>query len=490
MNSTPVISKSSFIRGKQCHKSLYLHLHDPGLKDAISDSQQHIFNIGHDTGKLAQQLFPGGIDASRAQPHEVKEAIAYTQQLISAGQEVIYEAAFSNGETLCYMDLLVKKNGEWQAFEVKASTGVKDYHLLDISFQYFVICQSGLPLKEISLVYLNNQYVRRGEIDVDQLFTIVNLTDHAKGMQVSVQENLLEMQNMLVLGQHPEIASGNQCTQPFACDFYGYCHKDEQSDIFTELTGVRGYKIERLRSLEVKSFEEIPANMAFTTREWTVLKGLFNNENRREPASLKSFIERLIYPLHFLDFETIMLAVPLYVESRPYQQLTFQFSLHKQERPESSVLHYEFLANPPEDPRPAFIKSLLESIEDEGSIIVYNKAFEQTRIRELARDFPEFAERLSGVNKRMVDLMEPFRNQQFYMPDMRGSHSIKKVLPALVPDLSYSDLEIQAGDTASLIYLSLYADTDQASIIRKRDNLLKYCEMDTWGMVRVLEKIR
>ena len=320
MNPTPVISKSSFIRGKQCHKSLYLHMHDPGLKDAISDSQQHIFNIGHDTGKLAQQLFPGGIDASRAQPQEVKAAIAYTQQLIAAGQEVIYEAAFSNGETLCYMDLLVKKNGAWQAFEAKASTGVKDYHLLDISFQYFVICQSGLQLKEISLVHLNNQYVRRGEIDVGQLFTIVNLTDHAKGMQAAVKENLLEMQNMLMPGQHPDIAAGNQCTQPFACDFYGYCHKDEQSDIFTGLTGVRGSKIERLRSMEVKSIEEIPSSMAFTTREWTVLKGLFKNENRREPARLKSFIERLKYPLHFLDFETIMLAVPLYDESRPYQQ--------------------------------------------------------------------------------------------------------------------------------------------------------------------------
>jgi len=229
MSLPPTISKSSFIRGKQCLKSLYLHINDPGLKDKISEAQQRIFNIGHETGRLAQDLFPGGIDASRGKPQEVKEAVAYTQELIASGQEVIYEAAFGNGETLCYMDLLVKKDGEWQAFEVKASTALKDYHLLDVAFQYHVICQSGLPLTEISLVHLNNKYVRRGEIDIDQLFTIHNLTLQAKEMQAIVKENLQQMQAMLVSGQQPDIETGKQCTHPFTCDFYGYCHRDEKT---------------------------------------------------------------------------------------------------------------------------------------------------------------------------------------------------------------------------------------------------------------------
>jgi predicted RecB family nuclease len=489
MNQVRTISKSSYIRGNQCQKSLYLHFHEPSLKDEVSEGQQHIFNIGHNTGKLAQELFPGGIDASRGQPHEVSEAIAYTKQLIETGQSVIYEAAFSDGETLCYIDLLVNREGEWHAFEVKASTGVKDYHLLDIAFQYYAIRQSGLQLKEISLVHLNNQYVRRGEIDVDQLFTIVSLTDQASGMKALVHKNLQAMQNMLALGKVPDIKTGSHCKNPFTCDFYGYCHKDEKSDLFTGLTGIRAFKIERLRSSNVSSFAEIPSNLAFSTKEWTILKGLFKNEKQLDVARLKSFVEKLKYPLHFLDFETIMPAVPLYDESRPYQQLPFQYSLHKKMRPDSKLIHISFLGNPPEDPRPAFIKTLMAQIEEEGSIIVYNKAFEQTRIRELSRDFPIFAESLLNLNKRMADLMEPFRNQLLYLPGMKGSYSIKMVLPALAPEITYDDLEIREGNTASLIYYSLYDDKDQTSIINKRENLLKYCEMDTMAMVHLLEVI-
>ncbi len=482
-----MISKSSFIRGKLCLKSLYLHLNAPSLKDEVNDNQEHIFNIGHDTGRKAQDLFPGGIDASRGQPRQVKEALNYTQQLIEAGQSVIYEAAFSNGATLCYMDLLVKEDGQWQAFEVKASTGIKDYHLLDVAFQYYVICQSGLPLKEISLVHLNNQYVRRGQLDIGQLFTIANLTDHAKGMQAFVEENLAEMQHMLAQGQQPDIAPGNQCEKPFVCDFHGHCHPNKQQDLFTGVKGIRAAKIEKFRSLNVQSIEEVPPGMAISSKEWTVLKGLFRNENHQDADRINGFIQKLKYPLHFLDFETFMLAVPLYDESRPYQQLPFQYSLHKQLGPHSEPLHHEFLGTPPEDPRPEFIQRLLNEVEPTGSIIVYNKAFEQTRIRELARDFPAYAARLMDLNKRMIDLMQPFKSQWLYMPEMKGSYSVKKVLPALVPELSYNNLEIQEGNAASLIYLGLYAATDQAATAKHRQALLKYCEMDTLGLVEILK---
>jgi hypothetical protein len=155
-----LISKSSFIRGMQCHKSLWLHLNQPEERDEISEAQQQIFDIGHNVGELAQQLFPGGIDASRGDHSQIREAIAYTAELIAGGQPVIYEAAFSDGETLCYMDILVKESDGWAAYEVKASTSVKDYQVNDVAFQYYVITRSGLPLKRISLVHVNNQYVR------------------------------------------------------------------------------------------------------------------------------------------------------------------------------------------------------------------------------------------------------------------------------------------------------------------------------------------
>lgn len=485
----PTISKSSFIRAMQCHKPLYMHFFQPELRDQISESQQHIFNLGHDTGMLAQELFPGGIDASRGNPQDLRSALDYTRQLIAGNQDVIYEAAFSDGHTRCYIDILAKVDGHWHAYEVKASTGLKDYHLQDVAFQFYAIRQAGLDLKSISLVHLNNQYVRRGNIDVHQLFTTNDLTDKAIEMQPDVVNNLGAIQQMLSAGIVPDIPIGSQCSHPFTCDFYQYCHKDEQPDQYTGIKGIRAHKIETLRTNLVRTIAEIPETMYFTNKEMVVLKGLLNNEAHINKANLRNFIAGLEYPLHFLDFETIMPAVPLYDESRPYQQLTFQYSLHIRQSPDAPIMHYEYLAAPPDDPRPRFIDSLLSHIGDKGSIVVYNQAFEQTRIRELARDFPAYSNALLALNDRMFDLMVPFRNQSLYHPEMAGSFSIKSVLPALVPELSYDDLEIQEGGTASLVYLSLYSEQDPEIINANRNNLLKYCALDTMAMVSLHDAI-
>jgi hypothetical protein len=485
----PTISKSSFVRAMQCHKSLYMHFFQPEHRDQVSESQQHIFDIGHNTGHLAQQLFPGGVDASRGNPQDVRSALDYTRQLIADNHEVIYEAAFSDGHTRCYMDILAKIEGQWHAFEVKASTSLKAYHLQDVAFQFYAIRQAGLNLRSISLVHLNNQYVRRGNIDVNQLFTKIDLTQKAIEMQPEVVNNLEAIQNMFAADTMPAITIGPQCNDPFTCDFYQYCHKDEQPDQYTGIKGIRAHKIETLRNNQVKTIAGIPQKLAFTSKEMIVLRGLLNNEIHVNKAKLMQFMAGLEYPLYFLDFETIMPAVPLYDESRPYQQLTFQYSLHIRQSPGEAVTHYEYLGSPPDDPRPQFITSLLAQTGNRGSIVVYNKAFEQTRIRELARDFPEHSNSLLALNGRMQDLMVPFRSQFLYRPEMAGSFSIKMVLPALVPDLSYSVLEIQEGGTASLVYLSLYQEQDPQKIDSNRNNLRKYCALDTLAMVRLLDAI-
>lgn len=206
--STRIISKSSFIRGTKCPKSLYLHFFQSEERDKITEVQQSIFDTGHRVGTLAQQLFPGGIDASRGEHEKVSEAVNYTQELINNGQKVIYEAAFSDGETLCYMDILVKEHDEWRAYEVKASTAVKPYQVMDAAFQYNVITRSGLALADIFLVHIN-RYIRHGEIDVNQLFAFQNLTEIILTMQVSIREMLEALQMMLAEGvirhriQHP-----------------------------------------------------------------------------------------------------------------------------------------------------------------------------------------------------------------------------------------------------------------------------------------------
>ncbi|MEI6174176.1 MAG: DUF2779 domain-containing protein [Bacteroidota bacterium] len=462
-----MISKSSFIRGMQCPKSLWLHFYQPEERDEISDSQQQIFDNGHNVGLLAQQLFPGGVDASRGEYEKIQEAVAYTAALIDGGQPVIYEAAFSDGETLCYMDILVKEADGWAAYEVKASTQVKEYQVKDVAFQYYVITRSGLPLKRISLVHVNNQYVRHGELDLQQLFTVEEMTRRIMPMQKDIPAALLSLQEMLKADLFPDIAMGPQCNKPFSCDFLDFCRKSC-----------------------VAEEEEVDVRQA-----------------SRDQDALDEFLDDLAYPLYFLDFETIQIAVPRYDESRPYQQIPFQYSLHVQsggqvarwsggennsrgeDEKGGDLQHYEFLGRPPEDPRPEFIESLLARIGESGSIIVWNQAFEKTRLKEIARDFPEYATRIEMLFDRFADLMVPFRRKNLYTPEMNGSYSLKAVLPALIPDLSYANLEIQEGGTANMTYEGLYWDEDPESLRMKRANLLEYCKMDTLSMVRILEII-
>jgi hypothetical protein len=207
------ISKSSFIRGIKCPKALYLHFNEPEERDETSESQQHLFDTGHSVGHLAQQLFPKGIDASRGEPGNYAENIAYTQELINNGRKVIYEAAFGDGETLCYLDILVKKGGKWHAYEVKGSTSVKDYHFMDAAFQYYVINQSGLELADISIVHLNNQYIRRGDLDVQKLFTIVPVTGKIIFLQLDIPVLLMKLQEMLETVEEPSRAIASKTLQ-------------------------------------------------------------------------------------------------------------------------------------------------------------------------------------------------------------------------------------------------------------------------------------
>jgi len=448
---TKTISKSSYIRGMKCPKSLWLHFFQPEERDEISESQQNIFDTGHNVGFLAQQLFPGGIDASRGEPGKVAEAVEYTRELINNGQAVIYEAAFSDGEVLCYMDILVREKDHWNAFEVKATTSVKPYHVQDAAFQYFVIKKAGLPLKDVFLVHLNNQYVRRGAIDVQQLFTKEKLTDIVLPVQDSIPGNLGALKLMLATGNVSNIAMGPHCTSPYPCDFMEFCQ--------------RGIVMEQ------EEANPRPAS--------------------RNQAELDHFKSQLKYPLFFFDFETIMPPVPYHDESRPYQQLPFQYSLHVVRAPEmmDRPEHYYYLGTPPDDPRPALIETLLSQIGTVGSILVWHQSFEIKRLEELGRDFPQYATQIDTIFPRIVDLIVPFRRKYFYTPEMNGSASLKSVFPALVHDLSYDDLAIQEGSTASMTYLSIYDDPDPESVAKKRNDLLKYCWLDTMGMVRILELI-
>lgn len=483
-----VLSKSTFIRGCQCAKSLFLYKHQPELRDEISDHQQAIFNRGTSVGELAQQLFPGGIDASPATPFEYQKSVAYTQQLIEDGQKIIYEAAFQFNGVLAAIDILVKTKGKWKAYEVKSSTQVKDTFILDASLQYHVITQSGIALEDISIVHINNQYVRKGKIDINQLFAIQSINEEVLANQDFVAGKIAELKDVIKLKEAPVIDIGAHCGDPYPCDFTGHCWQHVPENSVFDISRLNGEKKFDLYSRGIVRFEDITEDVVLNDNQQLQVTSYLNKTDHIDKEGIREFLKNISHPIYFLDFETFMPAIPLYDQSRPYQQIPFQYSLHYKKKRTSEAQHFEFLAFPDGDPRIPFIEQLLKETKAPGDILTYNQAFEKTRLKELAADFPKYANDLEERISRIKDLMTPFMQKLYYRPSMNGSYSIKSVLPALIPELSYDDLAIGNGGDASVSFEQMIYDkvNDHSEL---RNNLLEYCKLDTFAMVKILEHL-
>ena len=484
----PFISKSAFIKGLQCHKALYLRKHHPELEDPVSEAQQAIFDAGTDIGQLATGLFPGGVDLGHYVPENMFENVRVTRDHIRK-QDTIYEAGFSQDSLLCFMDILVPDGDRWRAFEVKGSTSVKEVYLWDAAFQYYVMRQSGVELADLSIIYLNNRYVRNGELDIHQLFSIESIIDQVRELQPEIERQVAEMRKMLVGREVPDIDIGPHCSNPYPCSFWGHCWKHIPEYSVFNITRLREDQKFELYRNGIVEIRDIPEGYALSSSQQVQVDGEKEGTEIVSKAEIRAFLENLQYPLRFLDFETFNPAVPMFDQSRPYQQIPFQYSMHMQDQPGGDLLHVDFLAQADGDPRLPFIATLLAEAGNHGHILVYNKAFEQTRLRELGNDFPQFEQAIDALQERIVDLMEVFSKKQLYTPQMKGSYSIKSVLPALAPEFSYADLEIGDGVTASMAFHALYHETDIFKIAATRENLRAYCRMDTLAMVEILKKM-
>ncbi len=485
-----LLSKSTFMMGRQCPKKLWLYKKKPDLIPDQSAGQEMVFEKGTDVGKLARKIFPGGKDASPTDPFHYPESVQQTYDWIENGELIIYEAAFQYDRVMAALDILVKKKGKWFAYEVKSSTEVKEQHLADIALQYYVMTKAGLSIEDIFLIHINTEYTRKGELDLKKLFNIVSVKKEILKLQKGIPEQIEKYKKVLQLTKEPVKDIGPHCSDPYECEFQDYCWKHIPDVSVFDITRLRGDKKFELYYKGVVELQHLPDGYSLTAAQQLQVKAYSENYTHIEAKNIKEWLKQLKYPLYFMDFETFMPAVPLYDNSSPYQHITFQFSLHVQENPGYELKHFEFLGVPEKDPRPDFIKQLINATKGKGTILVYNKAFEITRLKELQQDFPEY---FSGINKildRIVDLMEPFQKKWYYTPFMNGSYSIKKVLPALVPELNYDELEIGEGGTAMAAFEGLLKITDENQKSQVRNALLKYCELDTLAMVKILEQLK
>jgi len=485
-----VLSKSTFIRGLKCHKSLYLNKHNKHLRDELSEMQLAIFEQGSKVGELAQDLFPDGIDCTSKNYYDFSEALNKTKKLIKEGQKVIYEAAFQFDGVLAILDILVRDKDGWKAYEVKSSTSVSSTHIMDATIQTYVIQHSGIELKDVSIVYINNQYRRQGILNLKELFGIESVYNQVLSLLPTIPDQINELKNVLNKTDTPNIDIGSHCTSPYNCDFREHCWKHVPSYSIFDISNLNLEKKFELYKKDILEFKDIPSNFHLSKNQKIQIECELEDRTIINKTELSKFLNDLNYPLYYLDFETFSTAIPIFNNTKPYQQLLFQYSLHVQKLINGAVSHFEYIANPDgNDPRKELVNQLITDCKTEGDILVYNISFEKGRLKELINIFPEYKDQIDKIIHRLKDLMIPFQKKWYYTKEMKGSYSIKKVLPALDSELTYNELQIQDGGLASHTFTQLITNKGNKKFESVRRNLLDYCEMDTLAMVKIVEKI-
>ena len=484
------LSKTRFMAGLQCLKRLYLETYSRRLADPVDPAAQAVLDSGTGVGELARQRFPGGV-LVREEFNRHTQAVASTANAMQDESiPPIYEAAFTFEGIRTRVDVLSRNDGgSYDLVEIKSSTGVKAQHVPDAAIQLYVLEGAGVPVARVFLMHIDTSYVYAGgPYELDSLFRMEDITERARAYLESLPDRLSGMWETLALDAPPPVEIGPQCSRPYRCSFYGSCHRGLPEHHVEQLPGANAGLLERLRSLDILDIRHIPPEFTGLSRTQQRVRKAVAEGLPYVGQGLASAIERLGSPVHFLDFETFNPGLPVFPMTSPYQVIPFQWSLHVQDSA-GNLSHQAYLHAGADDPREAFASSLLDAVAPEGDILVYS-SYERSITRRLAELLPHLQDALNGLSERYVDLLGMVR-EHYYHPAFHGSYSLKAVLPALVPDLTYKDLEIREGSVASLYYARMIdpeVSTAEAGALRQA--MLAYCERDTLALVRVVDALR
>jgi len=482
----PLLSKSRFISGLQCHKRLYLECYERDLADEITEQQQAIFDSGTDVGVLARSLYPGG-ELILEDHFDHEGAVATTQgHLAKPVVPPLYEAAFLRHGVRIRADILAPAGQrQFDLIEVKSTSKVKDEHINDVAIQLYVLRDSGIPIRRACLCHLDTSYLYEGAAyNLARLFRVVDMTAQCEALLPQIPSLLEQMRAVLAAPEAPAVSTGRHCTYPYQCPFYGHCHVDQPEHHISQLPRARAELLAALENAGIDDIRAIPADFpGLTPLQQRVRKAVLTNRVYLDTALARQ-LRLLQLPLHFLDFETFNPALPLFRGTRPYQVIPFQWSLRTLEE-SGRLSHRDFLHDEQDDPRRAFAESLLRAVGAVGRILVYS-GFEAARLRDLACSYPELSQQLDAIlDGRIIDLL-PLVRSYCYHPAFHGSFSIKSVLPALVPELGYDDLVINDGVLASMAYAEMIKpDTPPERRTEIRADLLSYCRRDTLALVEL-----
>ena len=488
LKKTPLLSKSRFLAGLQCQLRLWHQCYNRELASEISAAQQAIFEAGQEVGRLATHLYPGGVLIE--EDHLQHSAAVQSTLAAIDNPEIpaIFEAAFVHDDVRIRVDILRRlENGRWNLIEVKSATSIKDVHLPDVAVQYKVLSGSGLEIGDAGILHLNNKYVYDGTtLEHANLFTFTDLTEPVLALQHELPSKLAELKEMLSAQYPPQITPSRHCLNPYPCEFWDHCTAEMPEFWVMGLTGIREERLNELATMGVEDIRHIPKVFPLTELQERIRTCVVNREEY-VAAELEEELLKLEWPVHFLDFETVSPAIPIYLDTSPYQAIPFQWSDHILSRG-GDLHHSSFLFREDGDPRQTFAVSLLEILGEGGTIFTFSN-YEKRVLSELVNHLPRQKDQILATFDRFKDLQALIK-KYFYSPGFRGSFSLKSVLPILVPHMSYENLLIQEGTHASLEYLRmLKSETPPEEKERIAQALMDYCSYDTLAMVRIREAL-
>ena len=485
------LSKSKLMAFRQCPKRLWLEIHKPELRE-YSAAAQTRFQVGYQVGDIARRLYDPEDTGMLldAQTDGYEPTFARTQELIR-GNRPIFEGGFRASGGLAFADVLLpmSKRGQngWRMVEVKSSASLKDYHREDAAIQTYIVRQAGVPLGGVAVAHIDSAWTYPGDEDYHGLLKEHDLWQEARAQGKEVEGWISAAQAVVSRTTEPAIRTGAHCTSPYECPFIEYCRQQEPQarQPLSVLPDVRARKLkDYIEAHPTGELQDVPDEL-LNDRQKRVKAVTLSGQSFFDAAGAAAALKGHKLPAYFMDFETIQFAVPIWKGTRPYQQIPFQFSMHKVGA-RGALSQTGFLDLSGKDPREPFAEALVGACGDAGPVFVYNATFEKTRVRELAEKFPRLAGRLSALNERIVDL-HPIARDHYYHPSQQGSWSIKDVLPAACPDLSYDSLDgVQDGGMAMEAFLEALAP--QTAPERKAEierELMAYCRLDTYGMVRL-----
>src|SRR5437773_5490574 len=507
MTSKPArLSKSRFTSGLQCHKKLWWEVHEPeALELQPAKVLQDLFDQGRQVGEAARTRYPGGVLIDL--PHHAGAArVAATRRALDAGAPAVFEATFIADDTFVAIDVLEKQRDGYRLTEVKSSTSQKDEHISDVAIQARVAAACGVKITAAEVLHLNKEFRNPASGD---LFARSDVTGAVAAFLPQVPEEIARQREMLA-GPLPDVPIGLHCFAPRECPFMARCWPDTPDHI-RHLAGVGPKRTAAYLARGITSIGELPAKEKLNFTQRRQLKAMAENRiiveptlarelapfgfphSRRERGTLKDSLTVAggeDCRLGFLDFETIARAIPVWPGMAPWQQAAAQFSYHERQ-PDGSYTHAAFLAEGPHDARPPLAAAMVRATANAERVVMYTP-FEKTRIRELQQAVPELAAELAALEAKLIDL-HPVVKNCVYHPDFSGSFSLKYILTPLVPELTYSDLVIVDGRVASVEIARLLFVADKIprqERDRVRQDLLNYCERDTWAMVRLVERLQ